>query len=76
MTEIIAPEGQLCVNRKLRQVGYIVQMPDEETVHWELLPEADALALDQVWHPASTDPLVPPSSTPPPYDRQRTSREA
>ena len=77
MQEIIAPNGQMCVHRRLQQVAYIVQSPDDEDSDWELLPEGDALALKREWHqtpkPPMTDPSVPRDQT---YDSERTSGEA
>lgn len=64
MQEIIAPDGQMCVHRRLQQVAYIVQSPDDEDSGWELLPEGEALALEQEWHPIS-EPPIPTTNTPP-----------
>lgn len=64
MKEIIAPDGQMCVHRRLQQVAYIVQSPDDEDSDWELLPQDEALALEREWHP-STEPPIPTTNTPP-----------
>ena len=64
MQEIIAPAGQVCVHRRLRQVAYIVQSPDDEVSDWELLTEDDALALKREWH-SSVEPPIPTTNTPP-----------
>lgn len=77
MKEIIAPDGQMCVSRQRKLLGYIVQTPDDEDSDWELLTEDDALALKQEWHqtpePPMTDPSAPRDQT---YDSERTSGEA
>ena len=63
MQEIIAPEGQMYVHRQRNQIGYIVQAPDDEVSDWELLPQDEALALEQEWHPIS-EPPIPTTNTP------------
>lgn len=63
MQEIIAPAGQMYVHRQRNQIGYIVQSPDDEGSEWELLPESEALALEQEWYP-STEPPIPTTNTP------------
>ena len=74
MQEIIAPSGQMYVHRQRHQVGYIIQAPDIEASDWELLPEDDALALEQEWHPSQEPPMT--DNQPKSYDSERTSREA
>lgn len=64
MREIIAPDGQMCVSRQRKLLGYIVQTPDDEDSDWELLTEDDALALKREWHP-SVEPPIPTTNTPP-----------
>ena len=63
MREIIAPDGQMCVSRQRKLLGYIVQTPDDEASDWEILPESEAFALEQEWHP-STEPPIPTTNTP------------
>ena len=53
----------MCVSRQRKLLGYIVQTPDDEDSDWELLPESEALALEQEWHP-STEPPIPTTNTP------------
>ncbi|WP_298525290.1 hypothetical protein [uncultured Porphyromonas sp.] len=74
MKEIIAPDGQMCVHRRLQQVAYIIQAPDIEASDWELLPEDDALSLEQEWHPSQDPPMT--DNQPKSYDSERTSGEA
>ena len=62
MQEIIAPNGQMCVHRRLQQVAYIVQSPDNEDSDWELLPQDEALALEREWH-SSVEPPIPTTNT-------------
>ena len=52
------------VHRQRNQIGYIVQAPDDEVSDWELLPQDEALALEQEWHPIS-EPPIPTTNTPP-----------
>ena len=72
MKEIIAPDRQMCVHRRLQQVAYIVQSPDDEDSGWELLPEDEARKLQEHWRP-KTDPSVSRDQI---YDSERTSGEA
>lgn len=51
------------VHRQRNQIGYIIQAPDDEASDWEILPESEALALEQEWHP-STEPPIPTTNTP------------
>ena len=74
MQEIIAPSGQMYVHRQRHQVGYIIQSPDDEVSDWELLPEGDALALEQEWYPSQEPPMT--DNQPKSYDSERTSGEA
>lgn len=64
MKEIIAPDGQMCVSRQRKLLGYIIQTPDDEVSDWELLTEDDALALKREWH-SSVEPPIPTTNTPP-----------
>lgn len=74
MQEIIAPEGQMYVHRQRNQIGYIVQAPDDEVSDWELLPQDEALALEQEWYP-SQEPSMTDNQVHT-YDSERTSGEA
>ena len=68
MLEIIAPEGQMCVNRSSRQAGYVIQTPDDEASGWEFLPEEEGKALLKEWYPEMSAPAEPAEgeSTEPP----------
>ena len=56
MLEIIAPEGQMCVNRNMRQAGYVIQTPDDEASGWEFIPEEEGKTLLKEWYPEMLAP--------------------
>jgi hypothetical protein len=74
MQEIIAPDGQMCVHRRLQQVAYIVQSPDDEVSDWELLPQDEALALGREWNTSQDPPMTDNQAHT--YDSERPSGEA
>lgn len=49
MIELIADEGYMYANRQIKIIGVILQIAKGEEDNWELLPEADALALEAQW---------------------------
>ena len=46
---IKAPKGQMVVSREMRSVGYLVRCPKENAHLFELMEEAEALALEAQW---------------------------
>lgn len=46
---IKAPKGQMVVSRERRSVGYLVRCPKQEAHLYELMDEAEALALEAQW---------------------------
>lgn len=46
---IKAPKGKMVVSRELRTVGYLVRCPKQYAHLYELMPEAEALALEAQW---------------------------
>lgn len=46
---IKAPKGQMVVSREMRSVGYLVRCPKENEHLFELMDEAEALALEAQW---------------------------
>lgn len=46
---IKAPKGQMVVSREMRIVGYLVRCPKENEHLFELMDEAEALALEAQW---------------------------
>ena len=46
---IKAPKGQMVVSREMRTVGYLVRCPKENEPLFELMDEAEALALEAQW---------------------------
>ena len=46
---IEAPEGQMVVSRERTSVGYIVRCPKQYEHLYELMPEEEALALEDQW---------------------------
>ena len=46
---IKAPKGQMVVSREMRSVGYLVRCPKENAHLFELMDEAEALALEAQW---------------------------
>ena len=46
---IKAPKGQMVVSREMRCVGYLVHCPKENAHLFELMEEAEALALEAQW---------------------------
>lgn len=63
MIELIADEGYMYANRQIKIIGVILQIAKGEEDTWELLPEADALALEKTWYPPQ-DATLPHSNTP------------
>lgn len=55
MIELIADEGYMYVNRKIKILGVILQIAKGEEGNWELLPEEEALALERKWYPPLED---------------------
>ena len=62
MIELIADGGYMYVNRKIKILGAILQIAKGEEDNWELLPEADALALEKTWYPPQ-DTTLPHTNT-------------
>ena len=62
MIELIADEGYMYVNRKIKILGVTLQIAKGEEDNWELLPEEEALALERKWYPPLED-LVPATET-------------
>lgn len=46
---IKAPNGQMVVSRERRSVGYLVRCPKQYAHLYELMDEAEALALEAQW---------------------------
>lgn len=46
---IKAPKGQMVVSRERRSVGYLVRCPKQDAHLYELMDEAEALALEAQW---------------------------
>lgn len=46
---IKAPKGQMVVSRERRSVGYLVRCPKQDAHLYELMDEAEALALEKQW---------------------------
>ena len=46
---IKAPKGQMVVSREMRCVGYLVHCPKRDEHLFELMDEAEALALEAQW---------------------------
>lgn len=46
---IKAPKGQMVVSRQRRTVGYLVRCPKQYAHLYELMDEAEALALEAQW---------------------------
>ena len=46
---IKAPKGQMVVSRERRSVGYLVRCPKQDAHLYELIDEAEALALEKQW---------------------------
>nr|DAR58028.1 MAG TPA: hypothetical protein [Caudoviricetes sp.] len=46
---IKAPNGQMVVSRERRSVGYLVRCPKQDAHLYELMPEAEARALEAQW---------------------------
>lgn len=63
MIELIADYGYMYVNRKIKILGASLQIAKGEEDSWELLPEADALALEKTWYPPQ-DTTLPHTNTP------------
>lgn len=63
MIELIADEGYMYANRQIKIIGVTLQIAKGEEDTWELLPEADALALEKTWYPPQ-DATLPHSNTP------------
>lgn len=55
MIELIADEGYMYVNRKIKILGVMLQIAKGEEDSWELLPEEEALALERKWYPPLED---------------------
>lgn len=55
MIELIADEGYMYVNRKIKVLGVTLQIAKGEEDNWELLPEEEALALERKWYPPLED---------------------
>ena len=47
--KIKAPKGQMVVSRERRSVGYLVRCPKQDAHLYELMDEAEALALEAQW---------------------------
>ena len=62
MIELIADEGYMYVNRKIKILGVILQIAKGEEDNWELLTEEEALALERKWYPVLED-LAPATET-------------
>lgn len=62
MIELIADEGYMYVNRKIKILGVTLQIAKGEEDNWELLPEEEALALERKWYPTLED-LAPATET-------------
>ena len=58
MIELIADEGYMYVNRKIKILGVTLQIAKGEEDNWELLPEEEALALERKWYPPLEDPAT------------------
>lgn len=52
------------VHRQHHQLGNIIQAPDDEVADWELLPQDEALALEQEWYPSEEPPASPTNDNP------------
>lgn len=55
MIELIADEGYMYVNSKIKILGVTLQIAKGEEDSWELLPEEEALALERKWYPPLED---------------------
>lgn len=55
MIELIADEGYMYVNSKIKILGVTLQIAKGEEDNWELLPEEEALALERRWYPPLED---------------------
>lgn len=49
MIELIADDGYMYVNRKVKILGVILQIAKGEEDNWELLPREEALDLEAQW---------------------------
>lgn len=57
---LVAPEGQMYVCRKRKMIGYAWHIDPqlEDDLALELMPEDQALKLEESWHPM-VEPLMP-----------------
>ena len=55
MIELIADEGYMYVNSKIKILGVTLRIAKGEEDNWELLPEEEALALERRWYPPLED---------------------
>lgn len=55
MIELIADEGYMYVNSKIKILGVTLQIAKGEEDNWDLLPEEEALALERKWYPHLED---------------------
>ena len=55
MIELIADEGYMYANRKIKILGVTLQIAKGEEDNWELLPEEEALTLERKWYPPLED---------------------
>ena len=55
MIELIADEGYMYVNRRIKILGGTLQIAKGEEDNWDLLPEEEALALERKWYPPLED---------------------
>ena len=62
MIELIADDGYMYVNRKIKILGVTLQIAKGEEGNWELLTEEEALALERKWYPPLED-LDPATET-------------
>ena len=62
MIELMADEGYMYVNHKIKILGVTLQIAKGEEDNWELLPEEEAIALERKWYPPLED-LDPATET-------------